>query len=333
LKILVTGATGFVGFNFLLRALHDPDIEAIGVSVRHGGKLAGLLALEGIGGLPEKLQVLEGDSSDWKLEELNFAPDLCFHFAGVLFARTREEYFVGNEEGTRRLLAALPANCRVIALSSQAAAGPTPLGIDALKETHSPSPVSYYGQSKLAMERILENAQKAGREVWILRPPVVIGPHDSATLPLFQMARGPIWFKPGGREKHISWIAVADLVDALFAAAPRQPGTGVYFVSGPASITDLELIQSAGATMGRTQALTLRLPKLLLGMVGIISRLFPLIGRLAPSLMPDRVAELMEDCWVIDASRFQEVCQWKPARQLQETLQETADFYRKQNAL
>lgn len=333
MKLFLTGATGFVGFNFLLQALSDTTIERIGVSVRHGGKLVSLLASEGIYGIPAKLQIIQGNAKNWKTEELDFSPSVCLHCAGVLFARTKKEYFDGNVEGTRKLLQSLPADCPCIILSSQSAVGSTPSGSQARIEEDTPAPLSFYGASKLAMEEMIASEFSSKRKILILRPSIVLGPRDSASLPLFQMTKYPLWCKPCEVEKILSWIAVDDLVKGIFAILrTSQHQSGTYFICAQDPISDEELIRTAGGYFGH-QAPILQIPKFLLRIVAKISAWVPAIGHAVPSLMPDRFAELFEDSWLISSKKFQQDFAWKSQANLATTLHATAECYKKRGIL
>jgi len=339
MKIVLTGATGFVGLNLLLRLLPREEIEEIAVCVRHGGKLHSLLAREGFCGVPAKVRVIEGTAADWGLQALSTPPDVCIHCAGVLFARSRAEYFRGNVEGTRNLIAALPSTTRVVVLSSQSAVGPTPPGCAPLDEEASANPLSFYGESKLAMEEMLAKEFAERGNLLVLRPPMVLGPRDSATLPIFQMAASPVWFKPGTKEKQLSWIGVGDLIGAILKVVEHErafPHTGPtahtgYFVAAGNQITDSDLIRTTAAVLQR-KGVIVPIPKFLLKMVALMSKIIPAIGRAVPSLMPDRARELWEDRWLISGQRFATAFSWHASETLHDVLAEQA-AYLKQNGL
>jgi len=323
MKVFLTGATGFVGRNFLLRLLTETSVSRIACSVRNGGKLAGQLAAEGLGRIPGKIEVLDGDHTGWGFDHPPFAPDVCIHLAGVLFARSKEDYFAGNLGGAQKLVGELPPECPLIVVSSQSALGPTPPGIDALDETASPAPLSFYGKSKLAMEQFLRSLGGV-RRIFILRPPIILGPRDTATEPLFQMARGPFLFKPCKQDKTLSWIAVEDFVEALFMLARRvvndhtMPG-GLWHVANPTPISDSQLLREAANVVGGSGRLV-RLPESALHLAAAASRILPAIGRAVPSLTPDRALELFEPRWIMNPSRFESEFSWKARESLQATL-------------
>ena len=83
--ILLTGATGFLGRNLLLRLLGDA--RDVVVSVRNPEKLASQLSFEGLSNSPAGLRVVSSDPSTWSA----LRPQQAVLGAGVLFARSREE--------------------------------------------------------------------------------------------------------------------------------------------------------------------------------------------------------------------------------------------------
>jgi len=214
MELLLTGSTGFVGRNLLLRLARDSRWTRIVLPVRDPEKLSSQLAGEGIA--DGRMVPCRVSDDLWQLPP-DAAPDLVIHAAGLLFGRRREDYFATNVEGSLRLAAQLPRTCRMILLSSLAAGGPTPTGASHRTVDHEDRPVSWYGASKLTLERELRN--RLGRRLVILRPPMALGPRDAATVPLFRMARGPVRIKPGLGSKHYSWIEVGALCDAVLKAA------------------------------------------------------------------------------------------------------------------
>lgn len=327
MKLLLTGATGFVGRNLLLRALKEARYETIFVPVRNRAKLETQLALEGFPELPKPIEIVAAEAPSWDFSALP-AVDHVVHSAGVLSGRTREDYFRTNTEGTRTLLKQLKAGSRVVILSSLAAAGPCGVGEQAKDESTAMTPVTWYGQSKLAMEEIVAR-EFSDRGCVCLRPPMVLGPRDSASLPLFKMARSPLRFKPGFREKHYSFIAVADLVSAIFAVVDSSRWqSGTYFVSADEPVTDRDLIRFAGRALSR-DGLTLPLPLPLLKGVSRFVEAVPAWREKIPNLGADRANEIWPDRWVVSPKEFQSRYGWRAEIGIEDTLLEAAAWYRR----
>ena len=339
MEILLTGSTGFVGRNLLLRLISDGRWSRIILPVRDPQKLRLQLEAElgeGIrnGDLAARLHIIQVSGNTWELPS-SVRPDLVIHAAGRLFGRERAGYFQTNVEGSLALAAQLPASARVIVLSSLAAGGPTPDGALARTLDHPDTPVSFYGASKLAMERELR--AMLGDRLLVLRPPMVLGSRDGATLPLFQMVKGPIWMKPGLRPKKYSWISVDDLCDAILAASLAQwPGAQSfdqsYYLSGKRTITDTELLITAAGALGR-RGVPLPVPQLLIRLAAHAIDAVPAWRGAVPSLGRDRVREILPDRWVCDGEGFGLRFDWRPLRELDETLRETAAWFQAQGKI
>ena len=327
MRLLVTGATGFIGRTIVLRALADRSIGEVIAPVRSPEKLQSQLAREGVG-KPAKLRVIKAEAPRWDLDGIG-AVDRVVHCAGVLFGRSREEYFRINVDGTLDLLQRLSGSPRTVVLSSQSAGGPTPQGHHAKKLDHPDRPVSWYGESKLHMESAVREA--GHHDVFFLRAPMVLGPGDRATLPLFQMVRSKVWAKPGVKPKHFSWISSDDLVDAIDTWFHRGAGElGTAHVTSPGTISDADLMLTAGKVSGRKGAL-LPVPQTLLKPVAFASKFIPAIGEKVPSLTPDRAREIWADRWVIDGAPFEEASGWRGRATLEDTLARTLAWLQREN--
>ena len=113
-------------------------------------------------------------------------------------------------------------------MSSLAAVGPSNgAPVDRRCE---PRPLTAYGRSKLAGERVLlEVADRI--EVVILRAPAVYGPRDAEMLRFFRMARRGVLPVPGGPDRPLQLVHVQDLARAVAAAVFAPDARGVYHVA------------------------------------------------------------------------------------------------------
>lgn len=326
MKLLLTGATGFVGRNALLHALQVSG--EIFLPVRNPEKLRTQLAAEGVDPAHPKLRLLSADPKDWPA----FSPDHAILGAGILFARNRGEYFATNVDWTLRVLQALPDDCRAILLSSLSAGGPTPPGKSARTGNDPNAPITWYGESKLALERAVRSGFPR-RAITILRPPMILGPRDTATLPLFRMAANPVRIKPGWKTKTYSFLAVDDLVDAIFRTLGQDPlPAGSYYIAAPQPITDWQLIAGAAATM-QARGLTLPIPQAAVRLLSALVDAVPALRASTPSLTRDRAREIWPDRWVADGTDFSRLTGWQARRGLAETLQSTHAQYTREGHL
>jgi len=331
-KLLFTGSTGFVGRNLLLRLLKENRYDEIYLPLRSPKKLLEQLNGEGIAELPPQVKIIPAEAPDWKFT----VPDVdhVVHGAALLSGISRDEYFQVNVEGTRRLFQILPKRARVVVLSSLAAVGPCPPGEVCRVETHPSSPVTWYGESKLAMEEMLAQ-EFSDRDYICLRPPMVLGARDSASLALFKMAKQVLRLKPGFRPKTYSYIAVNDLVSAILAALagdwsalPQRS----FFVGADVPVTDNDLIAESGRAMKRS-GITIKIPHpLVWGISRVVDRV-PAWRRAIPNLSVDRSREIWPSAWVVSTEPFKKAFGWKATQSFPSLIQETSDWYRKNKQL
>lgn len=328
MKLLFTGSTGFVGRNLLLRLLRETRYEEIFLPLRSPKKLLEQLKAEGIDSLPAHVKILPAEAPEWKFA----CPEVdhVVHGAALLSGTSRDEYFGVNVDGTRRLFQILPRSARVVVLSSLAAVGPCAAGQDCREESHPSNPVTWYGESKLAMEEMLAK-EFSDRNYLVLRPPMVLGARDSASLALFKMAKQVVRFKPGFRPKRYSYVAVSDLVSAILAALDGDWSSlpqRAFFVSADVPVTDADLIAESARAMKRG-GMTVKIPHpLIWGVSRVVDRV-PAWRKAIPNLSKDRAREIWPDAWVISAAPFKKTFRWKPEQTFPELIQETGDWYQK----
>lgn len=315
--LLITGATGFVGRTLLLRAVGEGT--PVLAPVRDAEKLRAQLNEENV---PRELVTpLAADPRSWG----DVRPDRAVLCAGVLFARSREDYFRTNVAWNLEVLGALPPSCRTVVLSSQSAGGPTPPGQSARSESDPDAPLTWYGESKLALERAIQHGF-SDRPITILRPPMILGARDSAILPLFKMARGLVRPKPGLRPKFYSFLGVGDVVDAAMAAL-SSVACGPFYIAGESPVSDLQLIGSAARAAGR-RGLTLPLPLALVRMMARVVDAVPSLRAATPSLTRDRAREIWPDRWVVDAAAFRNAANWNAKIPLDQAIDEAFAWLR-----
>jgi len=161
MRVLITGATGFVG-GFLAAeiARHEPEAEIWGVG--HGHPPVDPKTL------PAGMRVLDGDLSggDFVREAIaQSQPDRVYHLAGFASGAgtDRERIFRVNVDATEtllRVLAEAGRPCDVLLASSGYVYGATQPGRPA-RETDVATPMGAYAESKAAMERMAETLAAA----------------------------------------------------------------------------------------------------------------------------------------------------------------------------
>ncbi len=327
MKVLLTGATGFVGSHILerLRAqgiattvlLRPTSPKAFikehlpQVSVRFGSITD-----------PESIHAALQDATH------------VIHCAGCTKAVRVSEFYAVNHQGTRHLVTAIHQQKsriqRLVHISSLAASRPARADAPA-REEDPPSPVSEYGKSKLAGEWEV----KAGcrTEFVILRPSAVYGPRDTGLLLLFKALQHHVFPRFGGGRQDLSLVYANDLAEAAVACLTHPAAAGkTYNVASPEVQTVRELAEEMACQMD-VWTLPLPLPLSFLWPVCLAQEAFSrLTGR--PSILSrQKYGELRASGWVCDTTRLREELSFVAATSLRAGIAQTLDWYRREQWL
>ncbi|GAB4128173.1 NAD-dependent epimerase/dehydratase family protein [Thermopirellula anaerolimosa] len=338
-KVLVTGATGFIGYH-LVQTLTERGCDTTCLirktsrvdQIRHFG-----------------VRFVEGDLSNREsLTKPLHDVQVVYHLAGTTKALRRRDLYRTNETGVVELLEA----CRrlvnppvVVLVSSLAAAGPMPAGRPILRtEKDPPRPVSFYGHSKRAGELAAED--RAGDiPITVVRPAIVFGEWDRDCYLMFRpIRRWGIHLVPGYRRKYFSLIHAQDLVPLLLAAAERGErlpgpqdqdaarGTGYYFAAGPDHPTYGQLGKMMGAALGR-RVLVLPIAPPVVWLVAAVNTVVGRLTRRPKALSLDKVREALAGSWVCSSEKAERQLGFRVGASLAERLKQTADWYKTQGWL
>jgi dihydroflavonol-4-reductase len=325
-RALVTGANGFVG-SHLVEGLLSRGYQ-VSCLVR---KTSNLRWLSGV-----KVKYLYADISE--KESLKNVPkevDYVFHVAGLTKAKSREEYFRANAQGTRNLIEICvednPQIERFVYVSSQAAVGP---GKDSkpLDETAPCNPITDYGRSKLEGEKIaLEYASQL--PTTIVRPSAVYGPRDSDILGFFKVADKGLKTLFGKGESYMSLCYVEDLADGIILAAEGPKAIGrIYFIADDQIYSWREAFRIISQILDR-KTITLRIPKAFLFIAAFVSQsAFRVLGKPA-AFNVQKVRELTRRYWLCDVSKAKKELGFSPKHRLEQGARKTVRWYKERDWL
>ena len=229
--------------------------------------------------------------------------DVVFHLAALTRARSAREYVTVNGDGTRALLAAIrtsqPRPRRLIYVSSLAAVGPATNGIP-VEPADSPHPITAYGRSKLEGETACLAAAD-DLEVVILRPPAVYGPRDRDLYLSFRIARRGILPIPSGPERHLQFIHVHDLVEAMLRAATAPRASGIYHVAEPRAYSWREIGMWIAHAVG-CRVRTVRVPQWGVQMAAMMSEWGAALRGQATIFNREKVQEMLAPGWLCETA-------------------------------
>jgi nucleoside-diphosphate-sugar epimerase len=249
MKVLVTGANGFVGREVLQRLNVMSGLQAVG-SVRRAAGLTGTTVVE-VGDLTAQ--------TDWSLTLAG--ADAVVHLAARVHVMQEIEidpltaFRAVNVEGTLNLArqAAAAGVKRFVFVSSVKVNGEdTPPG-RAFTESEAPNPQDAYGQSKHEAEQGLRQlSADTGMEMVIIRPPLVYGPGVKANFAALMRVVQRGWPLPlGAVYNQRSLVALDNLVDFIVICITHpQAANQTFLVSDGQDLSTTELVRGMAQAAG-----------------------------------------------------------------------------------
>lgn len=312
-RVLVTGATGFVG-KALCKKLLTGGWPVVG-TYRTDCSVKKLPV-----GIEKAWIKSIGPNTDWQ-EALN-GIDTVIHLAarvhvfGNTAADAITEYRRVNVAGTSHLAqtAASMGVRRFIYISSVKVYGEGNAVV--YTERDSPMPTTPYGISKYEAEQLLQEIiDKTDLEVVVLRPPLVYGPHVKANfLQLLKVVDMGIPLPFANVRNRRSLIFLENLLDAIVTCIHHpKAARKTYLLSDGLDTSTPELIQKTASVLGRPV------------------RLFPfslnLLRLLAKVTGRSETVDRLLNSFAVDSSRISTELDWIPRFTMTEGLAETAKWY------
>lgn len=317
MRVLLTGASGFVGRGLLERMSARPNLELVAVLRRP------------VSGFPESvvsLQVpgLEPDT-DWQegLQGIGVVIHSAarVHVMHEVSSDPLAEFRKVNVEGTLNLArqAVAAGVRRFIFISSIKVNGEgTPVNGSYLADAQA-APADPYGISKMEAEQELRAlATETGMEVVIIRPVLVYGPGVKANfLSMMRWLHRGVPLPFGAIHNQRSLVALDNLVDLIVTCIDHPAAANqTFLVSDGEDLSTSELLRRMGSALGKPARL-LPVPSWLLQAGAALLGKSGLSQRLCGSLQ-------------VDISKTRELLNWTPPVSVDEALGKTARHFLEQ---
>jgi len=315
-KILITGATGFVG-----RAL----FENLKSKKKYFAHLTTRTNQEELfeGGKAFNIGEIDANT-DWK-DALD-GVDCIIHCAARAHMTEKKQtdslnaYRTINVDGTRNLAkqAVSIGIKRFIFLSSIKVNGEGTIASKSFKYNDISQPEDAYGISKWETEKaLLEISKQTGLEVVIIRPPLVYGEGVKGNfLRLLDIVYKQIPLPFAKINNLRSFIALDNLIDLIICCIEHPKAGGkTFLVSDGEDLSTSDLIMKLSKLMDKSPRL-FQVPQLIIQLIG------RLVGK------SSEVKRLLESLRV-DNSYTREILGWSPVLSLDESLAKTVRWYLK----
>jgi nucleoside-diphosphate-sugar epimerase len=244
-KVLVTGATGFVGRRLVELLVRKGDrVKALVRQISDSSPLRSAGA-----------EIVQGDIRDpAAMNEAVANTDCVYHLAAKTTKHelSKREYYAHNVDGTKNIaLAAIKFGVKRLVYASSVGVYGTNRNL-AIDETTVPRPNSYYRESKLIGEQeLLSLYESHGLPVVIARLGTTFGPGSRTFVDLSRKITAGNFRIAGQGENHDQMVYVEDLVKGLKRCGEVQGIEGrTYVLAGDKPATSRELLGLLAGELG-----------------------------------------------------------------------------------
>lgn len=323
MKVLITGANGFLGSHVLDRLLDTPGFE-VTILLRSTSDTRFIAHhLDG------KVTTYRGSLSDGDVVERAVADvDVIVHCAAKTKTLRESEYFAVNRDGTENIVRVAGARGdalrHFILISSLAVSGPGTLENPA-EETTSPRPLTAYARSKRDAETVV---QRMDRVPWtILRPAAIYGPRDVDFLPLFRSVKRGFAPLPRGGRQPLSVVYGPDVAEAVRCCLDNEQAVGKVYHVAAATPTDTAGLAHAIATAMNRRTHTLSIPGAVLYLACMLQGLISQLQGKPHILNRHKWPELSAPGWVCATDRLRDDVGFEAATSLETGIMRTLEWY------
>ncbi len=326
-KVLITGASGFVGFH-LIEAAIAAGLEVF-AAVRPDSDISHLTAMS--------IQYVHLDYSsvaslEQELEAKQY--NYIIHAAGTTKAKTKEQYDLVNAVYTRNLAAAaLEADFKLekfIFVSSLAALGPL-AGLSGEIQDHTPpQPVTNYGASKLLAELYL--AKLTALPLLTIRPTAVYGPREKDLFILFSSINKGLEPHIGSFNQQLSFVFVKDLAAVIIRSLTAPVNHKAYNITDGRSYDRYALANFTKKALNK-KTFKFHLPVSLVALLASFMDFIYKKSKNTPTLNKEKMAELTAVNWACNLEGAKTDLNYLPDYDLEKGVLQTVKWYKLNNWL
>ena len=324
MKILITGASGFIG-SFIVEEALKRGFETW-AAVRKSSSREWLkderihfIELN----LSSKAQLVE------QLRGMDF--DYVVHAAGVTKCLNKQDFHRINTEGTKNLAEALlevkmPLK-RFVFVSSLSIFGAIKEQepYEEIRESDTPQPNTEYGRSKLEAEQFLATTTLP---YIILRPTGVYGPREKDYFIMAKSIKGHSDFAVGYKRQDITFVYVKDVVQAVFLALDKGENGRQYFLSDGEVYQSTTFSDLIHEELGRPWWIRITAPVWVLRIVTFFGEYIGRMTGKVTALNNDKYNILKQRNWRCDIQPAIDELGYQPTVKLEQGVKETIQWYK-----
>lgn len=324
-SVLITGASGFLGYH-LLKAALEKDLTVY-AAVRKNSQIDHLKEL------PVKYVYLNYENIN-ELEKVlsNNSIDYIIHAAGVTKAVKQEDYNKINATYSVNLAKAADMSGnrikKMIFISSLAATGPLSSANSIINEEINPTPVTAYGRSKLLAETELS---KIDIPVSILRPTAIYGPRDKDIFIIIKTLNKGLDPYMGNFLQELSFVHAKDVADVAVQSLFLNK-VGTYNISDGNSYSRYQFADITKKILGK-KAIRFHLPMPVIKLVAYLLETANGWANKPAVINREKLLELAAKNWVCDISKAKRELNFNPKYNLESGLKDSIEWYQQNKLL
>lgn len=346
MKILVTGASGFIGSFLCEKGIEEGHQVWAGVrrtSSRRYLQSPELkfaeLDFKNPDILRKQLQTHREEHGGW---------DVVIHCAGVTKCLTPEEFELNNYLYTRHLAEALIelkiTPRQFVYVSSLSVFGPireeavhsvskeAPYIYAPITEKDTPQPNTAYGLSKLRSEEYLQELGKHLPSV-IFRPTGVYGPREKDYFLMAKSIQSHVDFSVGYKRQELTFIYVKDLAQAIYLAITHGTVNRSYFVSDGGVYESRAFSDLIQKELGNPWVLHIKSPLCVLKLISSLAEWGAGLFKKSSTLNRDKYRIMKQRNWQCDISPLINELGFRPEYDLEKGVRETIAWYKQEGWL
>ena len=334
MKILITGASGFIG-SFLCEEGLKRGMETWAGMREHSSrrwltdkrlKFATLDMTDAIR-LKEQLSAYQQEVGRW---------DVIIHAAGATKCLKREDFDLHNFQCTKNLVNTLKdldmMPDQFLYVSSLSVLGPIREEQNAdgtyndMQASDAPKPNTAYGESKVKSEEFLKGVEG----VTIFRPTGVYGPREKDYFMMAKSIKQHIDFAVGYQKQVITFVYVRDLVGAIFAAIGKAGVANgkTYLVSDGYNYDSRAFSDLIQKELDIKHVLHIKAPLWLLWIISTMAEGFSKLTHKPSTLNGDKYRIMCQRNWQCDISPLKEDLGFVPEWPLERGVKECMTWYK-----
>ena len=339
-RVLITGASGFIG-SFLVQKALDSGYE-VWAGVRATSN-RGYLQDARIHFIELDLQnknVLKSQLEDYTRKNIN-GWNYIIHAAGATKGKDESAFVNTNYQGTRNLIEIL-TECNLkpihfVFLSSFSVYGAirqTPIQGNKddlyapISENDTAQPNTAYAKSKKMAEDYLDS--QTNLDYVIMQPTGVYGPRERDYFMLVKSIKGHTDFSVGFKPQRITFVYVKDLADAIFLAMVKGENRHRYIVSDGHTYNSSDFSNLIQQNLGIKTVLRIKAPLFILKCVCLLGTWMSCLTGKMTALNNDKYNILKQRNWRCDISSIKDLG-YKPQYDLEKGVKETITWYKENN--